>query len=75
MYTIYTKESCGPCQLLMNYLESKGINYNTKSIEQEEYMNELINLGYQSVPVLVRDNQVLFHGFRPDLVDQLLKEN
>lgn len=72
MVYVYSKEDCGPCVLVKNELERRGVKWEEKDIEKnEEYMNELIELGFMSVPLVTKDNEVLFNGFRPDIMAQI----
>lgn len=77
---VYSKDDCGPCTLVKNELERRGfkegIDWEERNINKDEaYMAELVELGLQSVPVVTKDNEVLFHGFRPDIIEKLAGGN
>ena len=77
MVYVYSKKDCGPCVLVKNELErrglKKGIDWEEKDIEKNElYMKELTDLGFMSVPLVTKDSEVLFNGFRPDIMAQVL---
>lgn len=72
MYIIYSKDNCGPCELVKRALDNKKIKWVERNISLDNnYIEELNQLGYQSVPVVVRDNVVLFNGYRPDIINKL----
>ena len=51
MITVYTKNVCPYCVKAKNYLESKGIEYETINIEENQTeRNWLMEQGYRSVP-------------------------
>lgn len=78
MIYVYSKSDCGPCVLVKNELERRGlkkeIDWKEKMIdEKDEYMRELTDLGFMSVPLVTKNNEVLFNGFRPDIMNKVFK--
>lgn len=77
MVYVYSTESCGPCKMIKGELERKGlvenIDWATKDIEKNEaFKKELMDMGYTSVPVVTKGEEILFQGFRPDILAQVL---
>ena len=56
MVTVYTKPNCMQCMVTKKFLTEHDINFQVKSTENENYRNEVIDMGYTGLPVVVTDN-------------------
>lgn len=75
---MYTRNVCGGCDTVETFLTQNGITPEKRNIEEkQEYMNELIELGFQSVPVVVtKDNSVApFTGFEFNELNQIVENH
>ena len=69
---IYTKNQCVQCQMSKNVLNDLGINYTEKNIDtNDKFMDEAKATGYKSMPIILKDGQVIASGFMPDVLNQL----
>lgn len=70
--TVYSKPNCMQCDFTKKYLDDKGIDYATLDVfADEEALNHIKSLGFQSLPVVEVDGAEAFNGFRPDLLAKL----
>lgn len=71
---VYTQNQCKYCQIVKNYLEDRGVEYETRNInDKEEYRQEHEALGFQSVPVtVIGDHKIV--GFDLRKLNQALAE-
>lgn len=71
MVTVYTKNSCPFCDRTKEFLDELGVEYNVRNIEEDDSnFQEVIDLGYQQVPVVVTDTDS-WSGHNPSLLMQL----
>ncbi|MFO8069252.1 MAG: glutaredoxin-like protein NrdH [Alkalibacterium sp.] len=69
---VYSKPNCMQCQFTKKYLENKGIPFEVKDIEQnEKAIDEVRQLGFSSLPVVIAEGIEAFNGFRPDMLNRL----
>lgn len=69
---VYTTKRCVQCKMVKKRLDENEINYNVIDIEEDNDARELLKaLGYQTVPVMIVDNQEPIVGFRPNMIDKL----
>ena len=69
---IYTKNQCVQCQMSKNVLNDLGISYTEKNVDtNEKFMDEAKVTGYKSMPIILKDGQVIASGFIPDVLNQL----
>lgn len=65
MITVYTKDQCPFCDRAKALLESKGIEYRTVHVGQEEGAREfLMDQGLRSVPQIFKDGVLLPGGYQ-----------
>lgn len=65
MITVYTKDQCPFCDRAKALLESKGIEYKTVHVAQEEGAREfLMDQGLRSVPQIFKDGVLLPGGYQ-----------
>ena len=70
--TVYSKSGCPECTFTKKYLDDKGVDYSTLDVfADEEALNHIKSLGFQSLPVVEIDGEEPFNGFRPDLLAKL----
>lgn len=72
MVTVYSKEECKQCDMTQNVLDSKGIAFEVKPLEDPENLAEAKRLGYLSAPVVVASADNHWAGFRPDKIGALV---
>jgi glutaredoxin 3 len=69
MLTIYTKNVCPYCVKAKNYLNMKGIAYETINIEEDrDGRNFLVEQGLRSVPQIFVGKKLLVQGGANELV-------
>ena len=69
MLTIYTKNVCPYCAKAKNYLNMKGIAYETINIEEDrDGRNFLVEQGLRSVPQIFVGKKLLVQGGANELV-------
>jgi len=72
MVTVYTKNSCPFCDRTKEFLDELGVEYNVRNIEEDDSnFQEVIDLGYQQVPVVLTDSGDSWSGHQPSLLMQL----
>jgi glutaredoxin-like protein NrdH len=72
MNTLYTQPGCQPCRMSKKLLDKHNIDYVTVDISQDEAGRQaVIDLGYQSLPVLVTDTGNHWNGFAPEKIKAL----
>lgn len=60
--TVYSKDKCQQCKGVKRWLKSNGIAFNEINVsEQPEYIQEVKNLGFTSLPV-VKYGDLVFSG-------------
>ena len=71
---VYSKTACGKCVFTKKWLESKGIPYEEKRTDlDEDARNEVIEMGYQELPVVVVGNEH-WSGYQPDKLEELVEQ-
>lgn len=71
--TVYTASWCAFCHQTMRYLDSKGIAYTKKDVEEKpEYADEAVTKsGQRGIPVIDIDGQIVV-GFDRPKIDALI---
>lgn len=60
--TVYSKDRCQQCKGVKRWLKSNGIAFNEINVsEQPEYIQEVKDLGFTSLPV-VKSDDLVFSG-------------
>lgn len=60
--TVYSKDKCQQCKGVKRWLKSNGIAFNEINVsEQPEYIQEVKDLGFSSLPV-VKSEDLVFSG-------------
>ena len=71
---VYSKTACGKCVFTKKWLESKGIPYEEKRTDlDDDARNEVIEMGYQELPVVVAGNEH-WSGYQPDKLAELVEQ-
>lgn len=69
---VYSKPNCMQCEFTKRWLHENGITYTVYDVtKNERYVNRVIQLGYQNLPVVYVDKKRHWFGFRPDLMEAL----
>lgn len=70
--TVYSKPDCMQCQFTKRFLMDHGVAFETKDIEEnEEALQEVVALGFKSLPVVAIEGQEAFSGFKPERLKRL----
>lgn len=61
------------CEFTKKFLKDNGLQFEVRDVfESEQFKDEVVELGFTSLPVVVADGHKPFAGFRPDKLDELL---
>lgn len=72
MVTIFTKSNCQPCRLSKATMDRNGVKYIERNVEEDpRALQEVSDMGYQQVPVIVAPSGEHWSGLRPDLLSTL----
>lgn len=68
---VYSKDKCQQCKGVKRWLKSNGIAFNEINVsEQPEYIQEVKDLGFTSLPV-VKSDDLVFSGFDVPKLNEL----
>ncbi len=71
---VYSKPNCMQCNFTKQFLMNHGINFEERDVSKsEEALEEVRSLGFTSLPVVVVPDREAFSGFRPDVLETLVK--
>lgn len=71
MVTVYTKNSCPFCDRTKEFLDELKVEYVVRNIEEDDSnFQEVIDLGYHQVPVVVTDS-TSWSGHQPSKLMKL----
>ena len=69
---IYTKNNCQSCRFTKLHMQNMGVTYEERNVDENEaYMQEAIDTGYKSMPIVVLNGEVVASGFQPDKLNKL----
>ena len=69
---IYTKNNCQSCRFTKLHMQNMGVTYEERNVDEDEaYMQEAIDTGYKSMPIVVLNGEVIASGFQPDKLNEL----
>lgn len=73
--TVYSKPACSQCNMTKYKLDKLKLDYEVIDVtEDENAFQHIKDLGYLQVPVVQIGNDGRhWSGFRPDLLDELVK--
>lgn len=73
MIKVYSKPNCMQCEFTKKFLTENGLQFEERDVfESEKFKEEVVELGFTSLPVVVADGHEPFSGYRPDKLDELL---
>lgn len=72
MLTVFTNEGCGACESLKKYLNEKNVTFYEKNVSNPGFRQELLDLGYRSVPLVVSEDGQTSAGFNPLEIETML---
>lgn len=73
---IYTKNNCTQCRFTKLHMQNMGVTYEERNVDENEaYMQEALDTGYKSMPIVVVDGRVIASGFQPDKLNALEGSN
>lgn len=73
MIKVYSKPNCMQCEFTKKFLKDNGLQFEVRDVfESEQFKDEVVELGFTSLPVVVADGHEPFTGFRPDKLDELI---
>lgn len=77
MITVYTKNNCVACKMTKKWLENNAINKDFHWIENNvdedlASLEYLIENDLRTLPVVIKDDEVLAMGFQPHKLKTLL---
>lgn len=71
--TVYSKNGCAKCVFTKKFLESQNVEYTEKNIDKNEiYLEEVKDLGYNSLPVVEVNDEETFSGYDPNKLQSLV---
>lgn len=72
MVIIYTKSICQPCRLSKAAMDRAGVEYVERNVEDDpSAFQDVKDMGYSAVPVIVTPSGEHWSGLRPDLLSTL----
>lgn len=74
MVTVYTKNNCGQCMATTRLLTTKGVIFDTVSLDgepDETVLSDLRMLGYSTAPIVVVNKCWHWSGFQYDQIQKL----
>lgn len=72
--TVYSKSGCPECVFTKKFLESENMLFEEKRVDlNETHLNEVVDLGYQSLPV-VKYGEESFNGYQPERLEQMAEQ-
>lgn len=66
---IYSKDKCVQCRATIKRAEALGLSFSVR--DADKHPEEVAELGFTQVPIVVPDDAPPFSGFRPDRLDAL----
>ena len=65
MITVYSKSNCPFCDRAKSLLESKGVEYTTVSVEEDQDARQhLLDMGLRSVPQIFNGTTLIQGGYQ-----------
>ena len=69
---LYTKNKCQACKFTKIHMQNMGLTYEERNVDENEaYMQEALDTGYKSMPIVVLNGVVIAAGFQPDKLNGL----
>lgn len=71
---LYTKNNCAQCRFTKIHMVNMGVSFEERNVDEKEaYMQEALDTGYKSMPIVVLDGKVIASGFQPDKLNELVQ--
>lgn len=73
---VFSKNHCGQCRMVKNFLNKHEINFTEINVEENEngkYVDILKNEGIRQLPVTLINEKIIL-GFAPNLLEKEIKE-
>lgn len=67
MYTVFGKDGCKFCEMTIELLEYRGVEYEYIQIDKEGnevYLNELKAMGLKTLPQIMDEKNILIGGYQ-----------
>ena len=69
---LYTKNNCQACKFTKLHMANMGVTYEERNVDEDEaYMQDAIDTGFKSMPIVVLNGRVIASGFQPDKLNEL----
>jgi len=69
---IYTKNKCQACKFTKLHMANMDVSFEERNVDENEaYMQEALDTGYKSMPIVVLNGEVIAAGFQPDKLNGL----
>ena len=69
---LYTKNNCAQCRFTKLHMQNMGVTYEERNVDENEaYMQDAIDTGYKSMPIVLLNGVVIASGFQPDKLNGL----
>lgn len=70
--TVYSKPNCMQCDFTKKHLDRMGLEYQAVDVTTDQQaLDEVQQMGFHGLPVVVADGVAPWTGYRPDELDKL----
>lgn len=70
---VYSKSDCVQCRFTKMWLQEHAFDYETVDVEKDdESLDKISKAGYKALPVVEIDGVMLWFGFRPEKLAEVL---
>lgn len=70
--TVYGKPNCMQCDFTKKHLDRMGLEYQSGDVTTDQQaLDEVQQMGFHGLPVVVADGKAPWVGYRPDELDKL----
>lgn len=72
MIKVYSKPNCMQCDFTKKHLDRMGLEYQLVDVTTDQRaLDEVQQMGFHGLPVVVADSKAPWVGYRPDELDKL----
>ncbi|TDM14960.1 glutaredoxin family protein [Macrococcus bovicus] len=71
--TLYTQDSCPPCQYIKNYFNEQNLPFTEKNIKHGAYRQEMMEMDAFSTPLIIINGEVI-RSVDMDRIEALIHE-
>lgn len=72
MIKVYSKPNCMQCDFTKKHLDRMGLEYQSVDVTADQQaLEEVQQMGFHGLPVVVVDGMAPWAGYRPDELDKL----